>query len=444
MARIYKKILSYAVMYTAALLIPVSAVHSQVVRMEQKDQPFVTRWEQAMKHGRKNYGKDTWWAGWCIEKMMHENSFTGSWQGRKNKPSLQELLYGVAPEKTDEGLSEAEIIRREARKALSDINNDGRSSRKVMKKLAFLMRFNKEGRIIDITLSNLSLPVDLENAPLVWCGLAPHKESLDLLEQLYSSVTSSDVQKDMVAAVGVHTPCPQSFSFLRRVLESNADDDVREAGAFWLGQQNTKEALAELKKTAFKDKSSDVRGKAVFSISQIDLDKTADVLMELARKSNDREVREKAVFWMGQRNDPRVLAFLKEIALSGTKLGEKAVFAVSQMKNEKALDLLIDLAKSGKNRDIREKAIFWLGQKASEKSKKALHDVIQSESDYTLQKQAVFSISQLPPDESVPALIKIAKTHPDYNIRKKAIFWLGQTGDKRAVDFLVQQIKSTR
>ena len=39
-------------------------------------------------------------------------------------------------------------------------------------------------------------------------------------------------------------------------------------------------------------------------------------------------------------------------------------------------------------------------------------------------------------------LIKIAKTHPNIEVRKKAIFWLGQSDDPRALDAIIEIVRS--
>lgn len=434
---------TFGVLLTVVAISAVAVGLSQeVLRHPKSKASLKQRWEWGEKQAGANNFRNGYWIGYSIKKLMNKNSYTGSFRSDwKDKITLSEIIYGNKIKAEEEKLSDGEIIRRAAREALDELNNESRPQKKIVKELAILFHFTNNREFDDLKLSNLSLHIDLEGLPLIWLGKITNEESIPFLNSLYKQVSTNHVREEIVTTVGIHPSSEPVFTFLSNVLNSRDNDDIREKAVFWLGQQDDKRALKILVKTARNDRSGNVREKAVFAISQLDIKLSEDALIDLAQNAEDKEVREKAIFWMGQTGGKKILKILGKIALDDVYLGEKAVFAISQMKSTESLDFLIDLAYNAKNRKIRKKAIFWLGQKASKKSRTALKKVAFDGDDTEIQKQAVFAIAQLPQDESIPELIKIGKTHPNYKIRKQAIFWLGQTEDHRAVDFLAEIVK---
>lgn len=408
-----------------------------------------SRWNWAFDRAKNNNFKDGFWVGYSIKRLMEENSFTGSFYDPPGKDlkTLREIL-GMEPGKNRYAtISDVEVIKKEAEKALKRIKDKNKPEIKVWKDVAFLFQFSSAqhdfSAIEKMKFSNLSLVVDLDERPLIWLGKASDEESIRFLKEFYAKTGEDKNKEKIIAAVSFHENSKLVIPFLRGRLTGNESAGIRKKAAFWLGQRDEKAALDILTKAVKEDESLKVREQIVFAISQMDLDAAVNELCDLAQNSNNPAVREKAVFWLGQKDEKKALAVLRKIVRSdhSYKIREKAVFAIEQMDFEEATDELIDLAKNSKSRRVREKAIFWLGQKASKKAAKALNNVVQNDSDTKIQEKAVFAISQLPGDKSVPALIDIAKTHKNPRIRKKAIFWLGQSSDKRAVDAIVSIVK---
>ncbi len=425
------------------------AFSQTVLKHPNPDEKLKSRWNWAFDQAKNKHFKDGFWVGYSIKRLMGKNSFTGSSYDppRKDLKTLREILATNPGKNRYENVSDVEVIKKEAEKALERIKNKKKPEKKVWKDVAFLFQFssNKEGysAIKGMKFSNLSLVVDLDELPLIWLGGAEDRESIAFLQKIYSQDGTQKNRERIIFAVSAHEDSKLVIPFLQEKLAGNEPADIRKKAAFWLGQRDEKEALQILAKAVKEDKSVKVREQIVFAISQMDLDESTDKLIDLAQNSNDPAVQGKAVFWLGQKNEKKALSVLKKIVRSDDsyKIREKAVFAIQQINSEEAINELIDLAKNSKSRKIREKAIFWLGQKASKKAAQALDEVVQNDSDTKIQEKAVFAISQLPNDKSVPALIEIAKTHKNPGIRKKAIFWLGQSGDKRAVDAIVSIVK---
>lgn len=417
----------------------------KVIKHRNPTDKLINRWEWAFNEAKNRKLKDGFWIGYTVQKLMGVNSFTGTFKSHpgKDEKTLEETIFGTTSQAKEKNIPDDQAIKEAAQRALKRIQDPDSGEEKVLKDIAILFQFGNASsrqKIEKLKVSNLSLYVDFDDKPLLWLDRAVDDESIALLEKLYKDAPTEEVQEKIVTAVGIHEPSDLTIDFLENALTGNDPDEVREKAAFWMGQQNSDQALKILLKTAKNDRSDDVREKAVFGISQIETDGATDGLIFLAETAGDAEIREKAIFWLGQGEREKALKYLIKAAKSdpSSDVREKAIFSISQMDSEKALDALINLAYHAERKNVREKAIFWLGQKASKKAVAALTDVADNDSDVEVQKRAVFALTQLPHNEGVPYLIKIAKTHPSKDIRKKAIFWLGQSDDERALDALVE------
>ncbi|MFH1941966.1 MAG: hypothetical protein ABIL68_07650, partial [bacterium] len=150
----------------------VSTVTAQtVLRHSDSNAPLKQRWEWAEKQSKDNKYRNGCWIAYSIEKLMGKHSYTGSFStGWKEKKTLSEIVYGKKIYDDEAGLSDAEIIRREARRALDELKDKDRPEEKVLKEVAILFEITENRSISDVKMSNLSLYVDLEGLPLIWLG----------------------------------------------------------------------------------------------------------------------------------------------------------------------------------------------------------------------------------------------------------------------------------
>ena len=54
---------------------------------------------------------------------------------------------------------------------------------------------------------------------------------------------SKKVRKDLITAAGLHQECPSTISFLKDVVESREDKELRKNAVFWLAEQDSRETL---------------------------------------------------------------------------------------------------------------------------------------------------------------------------------------------------------
>jgi hypothetical protein len=347
------------------------------------EQALKERWKWAIHEAEAHQGGQAYWIGYSFMKPMGQNSFIGSFYSemRKNKPSLCEVL-GLGPCVREEWTRESTH-----NMTMNDnftIVDDGTGNNgEILKEIAILFEVPKNPTTQDpfstITVSNMSLHVNLNGQPLIWLGGVDDSESVTFLQSMYDQRQSEKIQKKIVIAIGLHKSSEAVVSFLSNMLSKAERAEVRKEAAFWVGQTKSDKALEILTHSVESDHSEEVREQAVFAISELDDDGGTDALISLAQKNHDKE--------------------------------------------------------------IRSKAMFWLGQKASKKSVETLEDIATDNDDTDLQKSAVFALTQLPDNGGVESLIKIAKTHSNSRIRKEAIFWLGQTDDERALSALIDIVR---
>ena len=377
-----KRILTIALILVTA----VSLSAQQVFRAPETINGITDGWKWAVDEADNSAFNNGFWIGYSIERMMGLHSHIGSYcRSHEERPMLGEIIYGTEQSRDCLPLSAEEQIQQVAHKVLDDWNVSEKDEQ-VLKELALLFRFDsrqdaKKTNIRDLTISNMSLYADLHGLPLIWLGVQEQGQSIDFLISKYNESKSEDVKEDLIVAIALNGESSRSTDFLKDVIQSDDNDELREDAVFWLGQQQSERALDFLKQVIKKDRSLDVR--------------------------------------------------------------EKAIFSISQIHSDEATNVLIDLARNAKHSEIREKAIFWLSQKAGKKAVETLTDIVdQDDEQLSIKEKAIFALSQLDNNEGVPHLIRIAKTHPDPRMRKKAIFWLGQTDDERALEALIDILQN--
>ena len=261
-----------------------------------------------------------------------------------------------------------------------NISSRSKNSDKVTdKETAVLFRYDKYSKNIndfaEIAICNLSYYFDTDGYPILWLGKKESKASLDFLFDLYKKAKDKSEKKDLMQATGIHNDQPVVTTFLKNIINSKEDLELRKNTVFWLGIQDNNDAFAELKNIINKNASFELRKDAVFGLSSIEV--------------------------------------------------------------PGALDELINIARHNENSEIRKNAVYGLGNKAVQKAEEALKNIIENDPDIEIKKAAVYSLANNP-EKNIPYLIKVAKTNPSLEIRKSAIWSLGNASDdKRAVDALI-------
>ncbi len=330
----------------------------EVVQCPSQSSPLLERWRWASESGARSVGDKEFWIGYCIKRLMNEDSYINSgnmyhgWTGTRR--SLYDIISGnrvtQSPERNAWGYGgRTKIVM-------------------VLKDVALLFRVSgrgsDDGAIQSIEISNMELCVDLKNKPLLWLGGADDDQSAHLLTDLFDRLPTADLKKELLTAIGIHQNSKDAFQFLVKILKGDEPEKVRAQAAFWLGQQNNPEGLALLMDAAQKDRSGKVREQSVFAIGQLPSDESTEALIYLARKVNDTKVRAKAAFWLGQKASQKAVATLETIIADDeeTDVQRQALFALAQNHTSEGVDRLIKIAGTHPNPRIRKQAIQCLGQ----------------------------------------------------------------------------------
>jgi hypothetical protein len=353
----------------------------KIVRHTDHSQSLTTRYDWARKDMHQPFHSTGCWIGYSIRKLMGKRSFVGSYHSlpSENRPSLAKIVGDSM--NTNDTIPSENTFGNDFSKIRGQISFDDEEKphNMVLKEIGILFWYDERKELREVTVSNLSLHVDLESNPLIWLGFAENDESVRLLKSLFSETKDPKVKEKIVTAVGIHEPTENSFEFLKNVLYGSDAETIRSEAVFWLGENHSPSALHILTDIIRDDPSSTIR--------------------------------------------------------------ENALFAISQLNDTRATDVLIKLAQNAPDRKVRQDAMFWIGQKASVKAVAALETIVTgNEDDLEVKKSAVFALGQLPDNQGIDPLIRIAQTHRDPRVRKEAIFLLGQINDERALDVLIKLI----
>ena len=367
------------------------SIFSQVVHHPNPGDNLDARWDWALREAGKQSAKSGFWIGYSIKRLMWEHQYiystdkhTISGSHFTNLPKgdpLEKILSGKI---TYTPLSDKEKVKREAERALANLENRKKSEQKVWKEVAILYLFGPDSSSLPKTfrISNLYLPFDPEGLPIFWLGPAEGAQSISILNNFYGRSDQEKLKKRIISVIGLHGTSEHAVSFLEKVLGGSDPDTLRSRAASELGDQDHERAVKILHRAATEDRSFDVRKRSVYGLEDINLPSAADAV--------------------------------------------------------------IDIAQNGRENEIRKRAIDCLADMASEKTAAALKNVVEKDGNTDIQKRAVYALEDLPDDEGIPYLVDIAKTHSKLTIRKAAIYCLGDSDDPRALKALIQIIKRNR
>jgi len=272
---------------------------------------------------------------------------------------------------------------------------------------------------------------------IFWLGQkARSDKAIAFLQAIAHKDTNVDIAKGAVFALS-EAPDGRGLPALRTIIETMANQKVRQQAVFWLGQKDhSDETIQLLERIAQNDKDERVRDRAVFTLAEMKDGRGIESLQRIAEKNSSVKIREQAVFWLGQKaRSDSVIQYLTTIVLKDANQGvrERALLGLAEAPEGRGEDALKNIAEKSDDPATRKKAVFWLGQKArTEEAFTFLGTCLRNDPDPQVRDAALMALAQAPKNKGVPALIEIAKSHPDKAMRKKAIFWLGQSKDPRA------------
>ncbi len=345
--------------------------------------PIADRVAWARGEAKANRWDKGFWLGFGIRRLMGEHSSMGwyPWGGPEMHLTLDDLINGrktplekrIADDQAARGTAASMP---DAARAFAALRRGDEPERPVMREIGILLRLTATDSEFpaDIRVSNLNLPFDLEERPLVWVGTATDAESLSYLIPLYAKAVAGDDKRSILRAIGLHRDAAAVVPFIERILAGKESEEIRAEAAACLGGQSEPRALELLLKTIKADSSEEVR--------------------------------------------------------------EQAVNALVEMELPAAADALVSFAFNGADRLIRKEAVRGLAEKATAATVQALVRISAGDKDTEIQGEAIHALADLPGRSGFPHLVGLVKTHPDAAVRKEAVGAIGDLGGAEAVKFL--------
>jgi hypothetical protein len=234
---------------------------------------------------------------------------------------------------------------------------------------AFVFLRAEEKQIGKVRVYSADCALDFANLPLYWLEEVKPEQSVEMLAALALSVEDEgtyrkkDPARQAVMAIAMHDT-PAADAALEKMVQPGQRASLRQEVAFWLGVERGKQGLELLRKYIENDPDERVREKGTFAFSQSRQPEALKELIGMARHDSSSRVRSQAIFWLAQAGGRKEAAQITEAIENDpdTEVKKKAVFALSQMHDAEAVPRLINLAKTNKNPVVRKQAIFWLGQ----------------------------------------------------------------------------------
>lgn len=393
---------------------------SIVLQHPQSDTPLVERIEWAHRAARQQGLGEGYWIGYSIRRWMRANEFvmTGMYLNgwsQDRGPTLEEIIAG-------------QTHTREKPRPWD--------SSRSLKDIAVLCYFTTgPGLLSEIEYLNTTLSPDLRGRSLIWLGRMNDRESFAFLEPFYEKISDRDTKESLIGILGMHQSPGLAFPFLKRVLQSDAHEELREQAAFWLGKQDTKDAYLILVSTVQKDGSEEVREGAVSGLAQMTLPEAMQSLKEFALSvSTPAEVRQSAIHWVSENlPEAEASAFLQRIVerKDDPEVQETALHGLTEIPGTTAI--LIRTAKTHPNSDVRGSAIHWLSEIESREVEKVLEQLAWGDPDEDIRDSAIHALSESSNREfAIEVLLKIMEKHPNEDTRDTAVHFLAEMKESRA------------
>jgi HEAT repeat protein len=206
-------------------------------------------------------------------------------------------------------------------------------------------------------------------------------EAAQVLAEIALAPGDEELRQRAVFALA-QTDSARAQETLRRVaLDTSMSSEIRGAALMWISQSD-EPALDFLRQVIASDPDLEMRKRALFGVSQIEDEEAARYLLELARTDDDPEIRKAAVFFLVQRDDVASVDLLVELFDQETdpEIRQAVLFSLGQATdNDAAITKLIDVAKNDPDLEMRQAAVMWLGQSDDPRARQALIEIIGSD-----------------------------------------------------------------
>ena len=210
--------------------------------------------------------------------------------------------------------------------------------------------------------------LDAGGLKVLWLTEVKPEESIELLasfvrENQEGNKTGRKTSEAAICAISLHAD-PGADRALERFIDPKRPAEVRKDTAFWLGNMRGQRGYEILRRMVQDDPNDKVREQCIFALHISKVPQAINTIIEIARKDKSAHLRGQALFWLSQKAGEKAARAISDAVENDpeTDVKKKAVFALSQLPKEQGTPKLIQVARMNRNREIRKDAIFWLGQ----------------------------------------------------------------------------------
>ncbi|HLH02662.1 MAG TPA: HEAT repeat domain-containing protein [Bryobacteraceae bacterium] len=228
---------------------------------------------------------------------------------------------------------------------------------------AFLLYRVENNEVKKIRLYSSNCAFDAGRKRFVWVSGVPMRESLEYLAGLVRGERTQGVSDSAIFAIAQHD-ATHADELLEKFAQPGSSTHVREQAIFWMGASRGARGAAALRNILQRDSDDQVRAKAVFALSISSEPGVMSAVIEAAEHDPSPHVRGQALFWLAQKAGKKAAGTIENAMVNDPDRAVKrqAVFALSQLPKDESVPKLIEAARTQKDPEVRKQAFFWLGQ----------------------------------------------------------------------------------
>ena len=302
-------------------------------------------------------------------------------------------------------------------------------------------------------------------------GESQEGAALPLLQNLYRSVGSREVKREILDAISGDRLEEGAVNFLIEIAEREPDRELRKEAIEGLGEKKDSLSLKALDKIANDSEAgSESQRAAVEAIGERPEDEALPLLKKIARSHPAPQVRREAIERLGEL--PGQISYLGELArneaenldarrraveaiaesrnaesistlkqlyavISNRELKRKIIESFEECEDRKvAIDFLLEVARGDSDRQAREQAFSTLGDMNDDRAIEAITQLYDAERNEELKAKVLSALGDSNSSRALKKLMEVAKSDSSFNLRKKAISLLAESDDPEAVKFL--------
>ena len=224
--------------------------------------------------------------------------------------------------------------------------------------------------------------VDAGNLPVFWLTDVVPAESVAFLEGFVNDDSlerkkRKDDGEPALGAIALHDD-PSADASIEKFVATGQPARLRRQAAFWLGNSRGDRGYQVLKRLSQSEPDEDVRHHITFALSQSKAPEAVGTMIAMARNDASPRVRGQALFWLAQKAGRKALGAIGDAIRDDpeTEVKTKAVFALTQLPKDEGIPELIRVARTNRNPLVRKKALFWLGQSKDPRALDFIEEVL--------------------------------------------------------------------